>query len=223
VAEVREPVGSSAGAHSKLTRRSVAGLLEKGFELLGGMERREVVQMLEAHKASHELVEYVHERVPDGTRVAGLRGLWEHLADLPLDDGPPPAPEGPLFQIGEVAERVGLSLRSVRYYDEAGLVHPSARSDGNFRLYSEPDVERLQTVKMMKPIGLSIDEMGELVRLLDRAADPQLLSTREAADTAAELEAFAARGDERIARLERDLEQARALRLRIGEHVARCR
>jgi MerR family copper efflux transcriptional regulator len=223
VTEVREPVGSSAGARSKLTRRSVAGLLGKGFELLGGMERREVVQMLEAHKASRELVEFVRERVPDRTRVAGLRGLWEHLGDLPLDDGAAPASEEPLLQIGEVADRVGLSLRSVRYYDEAGLVHPSARSDGNFRLYSERDVERLQTVKMMKPFGLSIDEMSELVRLLDRAADPQLLSTGEAAETAAELQAFAERGDQRIARLERDLEQARALRLRLGEHVARCR
>lgn len=222
MAEVREPAVNGTNGPT-LTRRSLAEILRKGFELLGGMERHELVQMLQAHRAPDDLVRLVMERVPENTRVAGLRGLWPYFGDLPLADEPQLSADEPLLQIGEVAERIGLSLRSVRYYDEAGLVHPTARSDGNFRLYSERDVERLQTVKTMKPFGLSMDEMTELVGLLDRASEPGLLSTDEAEGVAAELQRFAERGDERIARLERDLEQARALRLRIGEHVARCR
>lgn len=187
------------------------------------MERREILQMLKAHEAPQEIVELVRVKVPDRTRVAGLRGLWEHLSDLPLGDPEEPAEDdGTLLQIGEAADRVGLSLRSVRYYDEAGLVHPSARTDGNFRLYSERDIERLGMVKDMKPFGLSIDEMRILTDLLDRSADRELLSAAEAAQVAAGLERVAARGDETIVRLERDLEQTHALRLRIGEHLARC-
>ncbi len=71
------------------------------------------------------------------------------------------------MQIGEVAERTGLSLRTIRYYEETGLVPPSARSSGGFRLYTEQDVERLEMVKRMKLIDLSIDEMRDLLRTLD--------------------------------------------------------
>ena len=49
----------------------------------------------------------------------------------------------PLMRIGEVAARLGLSLRSVRYYEEEGLVEASGRTPGGFRLYSELDVQRL--------------------------------------------------------------------------------
>ena len=49
---------------------------------------------------------------------------------------------GEQMQIGEVAERTGLSLRTIRYYEEVGLAVPSARSQGGFRLYTEPDVGR---------------------------------------------------------------------------------
>ena len=70
------------------------------------------------------------------------------------------------MQIGEVAERTGLSLRTIRHYEEVGLVVPSARTSGGFRLYTEPDVDRLQLVKRMKPLGFQLEEMRELFELL---------------------------------------------------------
>lgn len=73
------------------------------------------------------------------------------------------------MQIGEVAERTGLSLRTIRYYEEVGLVVPSARSQGGFRLYAEPDVQRLEVIKRMKPLGFQLDEMRELLGILDAA------------------------------------------------------
>jgi MerR family copper efflux transcriptional regulator len=75
-------------------------------------------------------------------------------------------PRGDLMQIGQVAERTGLSLRTIRFYEENGLVVPTARSDGGFRLYSEADVARLEVVKRMKPLGFSLEEMQELLGLL---------------------------------------------------------
>ncbi|MGY1707702.1 MerR family transcriptional regulator [Geodermatophilus sp. SYSU D00697] len=71
-----------------------------------------------------------------------------------------------LLQIGQVAERTGLSLRTIRFYEESGLVVPTARSEGGFRLYSSEDVARLEVVKRMKPLGFSLEEMRELLTLL---------------------------------------------------------
>ncbi|HET6299777.1 MAG TPA: MerR family transcriptional regulator [Kribbella sp.] len=80
---------------------------------------------------------------------------------------------GEHMQIGEVAERTKLSLRTIRHYEEVGLVQPSARSKGGFRLYTESDVERLLLIRRMKPLDFSLEEMGDLLGLLDRllAAD----------------------------------------------------
>ncbi|MEU4745714.1 MerR family transcriptional regulator [Actinosynnema sp. NPDC023658] len=71
------------------------------------------------------------------------------------------------MQIGAVADRTGLSLRTIRYYEEVGLVVPSARSRGGFRLYTEPDIDRFQVIKRMKPLGFQLEEMRELLTLLD--------------------------------------------------------
>jgi DNA-binding transcriptional MerR regulator len=71
-----------------------------------------------------------------------------------------------LLQIGQVAERTGLSLRTIRFYEENDLVRPTSRTEGGFRLYSGDDVARLEVIKRMKPLGFSIEEMRELLTLL---------------------------------------------------------
>ncbi|GAA4729861.1 MerR family transcriptional regulator [Modestobacter marinus] len=76
------------------------------------------------------------------------------------------AGRGELMQIGQVAERIGLSLRTIRFYEENGLVVPTSRTEGGFRLYSEADVARFEVIKRMKPLGFSLEEMQELLTLL---------------------------------------------------------
>jgi MerR family transcriptional regulator, copper efflux regulator len=71
-----------------------------------------------------------------------------------------------LMQIGQVAERTGLSLRTIRFYEENGLVVPTTRSEGGFRLYSDDDVARFEVIKRMKPLGFSLEEMQQLLTLL---------------------------------------------------------
>jgi len=80
-------------------------------------------------------------------------------------------------QIGEVAERTGLSLRTIRYYEEVGLVTPATRSHGGFRLYSEVDVARLELIKRMKPLDFSLEEMRELLTALDSLESDETPST----------------------------------------------
>jgi DNA-binding transcriptional MerR regulator len=110
------------------------------------------------------------------------------------------------MQIGEVAERIGLSLRTIRYYEEVGLAVPSARSEGGFRLYGEDDVERLRVIMQMKPLGFSLQEMAELLALLEdgTAADPARLS------------AFREQAAERVATLRRQLRTAEEFADRLG-------
>ena len=78
---------------------------------------------------------------------------------------------GGQLQIGEVAERTGLSMRTMRHYEEDGLVAPSARSDGGFRLYTEDDIARLHAIRRMKPLGFTLEEMRELLDSLALLAD----------------------------------------------------
>lgn len=84
-----------------------------------------------------------------------------------------------LMQIGEVAERTGLSLRTIRYYEEVGLVVPAARSQGGFRLYTEPDVDRLQVIKRMKPLEFSLEQTRELMGILDRLSTGHAVTKTE--------------------------------------------
>jgi DNA-binding transcriptional MerR regulator len=70
------------------------------------------------------------------------------------------------MHIGELAERTGLSLRTIRHYDEVGLLPATARTDGGFRVYSEEDFERLMVIKQMKPLGFSLEEMAEILNIL---------------------------------------------------------
>lgn len=70
------------------------------------------------------------------------------------------------MHIGELAERTGLSLRTIRHYDEVGLLPATARTEGGFRVYSEDDLERLTVIKAMKPLGFSLEEMAEILRIL---------------------------------------------------------
>ena len=78
---------------------------------------------------------------------------------------------GHAMKIGEVAGRTGLSLRSIRHYDDVGLVPPSARSEGGFRLYTEADVQRLLRVMRITPLGFSLEETARLLDALEGEPD----------------------------------------------------
>ncbi|MDT0163980.1 MerR family transcriptional regulator [Actinotalea sp. AC32] len=111
------------------------------------------------------------------------------------------------MHIGAVADRTGLSLRTLRHYDEVGVLRPSGRTDGGFRLYTQHDVERLLLIRRMKPLGFTLEEMREVLDLVesleDPSADPQgTQGPRE------RLAAFVVRAEQRRAELARTLEMA---------------
>ena len=69
--------------------------------------------------------------------------------------------------ISEVAKEFGVTTRTIRYYEEIGLLKPS-RSEGNRRYYSSADLAKLKLIKRGKQFGFQLDEIKEMVLLFDR-------------------------------------------------------
>ena len=109
--------------------------------------------------------------------------------------------DGPWLRIGEVARRTGLTQRTLRHYDQLGLLVPGGRSDGDYRLYSRADLERLLEIQHLKSLGLSLAEVAEA--LDDPGADAATLLARHVA----EVERRVAQEEELLTRLRR-LQQA---------------
>jgi MerR family copper efflux transcriptional regulator len=77
-----------------------------------------------------------------------------------------------VMHIGEVAARTELSLRSLRHWDEVGLLRPSGRTEGGFRLYTEADVEKILVIRRMKPLGFTLDQMSAVMRDIETRHTP---------------------------------------------------
>ena len=134
------------------------------------------------------------------------------------------------LRIQEVASELGLTTRSIRYYEELGLLSPAARSDGSYRLYDASDVERLRFIKGLRDdAGFSLAEISQLLE--DEAAR---VKSREAyAHTGDPAERRAIETDslgridrqsrilrEKIARLETMVSAVEGRRSRLEERLA---
>jgi len=64
-----------------------------------------------------------------------------------------------LWKVGELAKLVGVSVRTLHHYDEFGLLTPSHRSDKGYRLYTPDDLVKLQLIKSLQQLGLSLEEI----------------------------------------------------------------
>lgn len=128
--------------------------------------------------------------------------------------------ERELSRVGEVAEQLGVSPRTIKYYEEIGLVQPEARSSGGFRLYGEEEVRRLERILRMKGIGYSLAAIRELLAVRDAAQEADKVTLlREVAGRLQEREREAT---VRIRRIRDDLKQAEALREELRRDIALC-
>jgi MerR family transcriptional regulator, thiopeptide resistance regulator len=67
------------------------------------------------------------------------------------------------WKVGELATLTGLTVRTLRYYDQIGLYSPSGYSNSGYRLYNESDLSRLQQILALKELGLSLDEVKSIL------------------------------------------------------------
>ncbi len=116
------------------------------------------------------------------------------------------------YRIGELAARVGMTERTIRYYEEVGLLDTIRRSEGGTRVYTDESARRLKFVQRLKVLGLSLEEMLELERLWKRHGSNRSVLPRLVELLDAHLVATA----ERLAALATLRDEIRAYR----EHVA---
>ncbi|WP_299058324.1 MerR family transcriptional regulator [uncultured Nocardioides sp.] len=111
------------------------------------------------------------------------------------------------MHIGEVAARTELSLRSLRHWEEVGLLRPSGRTDGGFRLYTEDDVDKILVIRRMKPLGFTLEAMGAVMDDLEvlRGSDADDASRAAARDR---LRQVSVEAEERRTALARQLDMA---------------
>ena len=133
----------------------------------------------------------------------------------------PPLPNEPashhprLLRIQEVAAATSLTPRSIRYYEEIGLLRPAARSQGAYRLYDASDLERLGFIRELRDdAGFSLAEIALLLedeeaRIRDRE---RFRTTGEPAERRAILRDLIARMDRQVATLEAKADRLRAMR-----------
>lgn len=125
------------------------------------------------------------------------------------------------MQIGEVAARTELSLRTIRHYEETGLVIPSARSQGGFRLYTESDVARLMVIRRMKPLGFTLDEMRALLEATDRLDSGQELPPDEREELLERIRGFEQAAQHRVEDLRTQLSRAEEFAATLAERLTR--
>ena len=121
-----------------------------------------------------------------------------------------------LLRIQEVAAETGLTPRSIRYYEEVGLLEPAARSDGAYRLFDASDLERLRFIKELRDdAGFSLAQIGQLLE--DEAARER---NRERFRATADPEERRALLHEAVERHQRQIEILRSKRDRLDVMLA---
>jgi MerR family transcriptional regulator, repressor of the yfmOP operon len=77
----------------------------------------------------------------------------------------PSTEETPFYTIEQVATRTGLTKRTLRYYEEINLLPPTGRTEGNYRRYSETDVQHLERIKELRDLlGFSLSDIRQLLQ-----------------------------------------------------------
>lgn len=77
-----------------------------------------------------------------------------------------------LLQIGQIATQSGVPIKTIRYYEELGLLKPPGRSESKFRLFEPDAIARLMFIKRLQKLGLSLQEIAEILQVYDRGLPP---------------------------------------------------
>jgi DNA-binding transcriptional MerR regulator len=78
----------------------------------------------------------------------------------------------PLLKIGELATQSGVPIKTIRYYEELGLLKSPGRTEGRFRLFFPETVHRLAFIKRLQSLGLSLTEIAECLAVYDHGDLP---------------------------------------------------
>jgi len=82
------------------------------------------------------------------------------------------------LQISDLAKKLGITARTIRLYEQMGLVDPPRRTDGGIRVYDHDDVKRFKFILKVKELGLSLTEMQELAQIYKEHGAPEKIMPR---------------------------------------------
>jgi DNA-binding transcriptional MerR regulator len=122
-----------------------------------------------------------------------------------------------LTSIGEIAQKLDMSQRTIRYYEEIGLLNSIKRVEGGRRIYTDEDLRRLKLIKRLKIMGMTLSEMQELEAMwtIEKSTDKVLKRLSEL------LENHLKRLDDRITDLDilknEIIEYQKRIKSKIGE------
>ncbi len=103
------------------------------------------------------------------------------------DDVTQPTTYRPAFTIEQVAAQTGLTKRTLRYYEEVGLLPPTGRTEGNYRRYNQEDIQRLERIKNLRDLlGFSLADIREIL-LAEDERDQIRVAYRQETETAAKI------------------------------------
>ncbi len=113
------------------------------------------------------------------------------------------------LRIGDFARLGGTNLRTLRYYEQLGLITPTARSEGGFRFFRRADLGRLQMIRSLQSLGLELAQIKELLgeRDTERSREAMLAGVRETVEKHAQL-------------LDEKIEQLQGERLELGKALS---
>lgn len=94
--------------------------------------------------------------------------------------------------VGEIAKKMGVTVRTLQYYDREGVLVPSAQSEGGRRLYTDKDLIRLHQILSLKSLGFSLEDIRERLISLDTPEDVAEALSRQAEDTRKKIEQLTA-------------------------------
>jgi MerR family Zn(II)-responsive transcriptional regulator of zntA len=114
-----------------------------------------------------------------------------------------------MWQVGEVARKLGINPQTLYFYERIGLMRSPPRSESGYRLYSDADLERLSFILQAKDLGLTLEEIGEILTLKEGRS----LTCREVHD----------RRVQKVQQIEVQIQKLQALRHELLPLVDRCR
>ncbi len=135
-----------------------------------------------------------------------------------------PSDDAALFTIEQVATRTGLTKRTLRYYEEVGLLPPTGRTEGNYRRYAEQDIQRLERIKELRDLlGFSLGDIRNLLQTEDERGQIRM-AYRQETDTGGKI-AQLERSDEltrtQLQMIEQKLQGLKQMRTILVERLAR--
>jgi Cu(I)-responsive transcriptional regulator len=112
------------------------------------------------------------------------------------------------MNIGAIAKRTGLPAKTIRYYESIGLIPPALRSEGNYRTYSEQDLQTLKFVQRARGLGFSVKDVSRLLTLW-----------QDRRRASAEVRRLA---QEHVGEIDRKIEELKGMRRTLTPLIERC-